>query len=98
MVDVETDMTETKTRLVYSIPASDVYRTLASRPQGLTGREAAEQLKRIGVNALQRIKGRPLYLKFLANFTHLMAILLWIGGIVAVIAKMPQLAVAVWMV
>lgn len=98
MVDVETGMIETKSHFVYSIPASDVYQALASRPQGLTGLEAAENLKRIGINALQKIKGRPLYLKFLANFTHLMAILLWVGGVVAVIAKMPQLALAVWMV
>jgi P-type Ca2+ transporter type 2C len=97
-VDSETDMIETKSNFVYSIPAPDVYQLLASRPKGLTGLEAAAQLKRIGINALQRIKGRPLYLKFLANFTHLMAILLWVGGIVAVIAKMPQLALAVWMV
>jgi magnesium-transporting ATPase (P-type) len=96
--DIETDMIETQTNLAYSIPASDVFKALASRPQGLTGLEAAEQLKRIGPNALRKIKGRPLYLKFLANFTHLMAILLWVGGIVAVIAKMPQLALAVWMV
>jgi P-type Ca2+ transporter type 2C len=98
MVDIETDMTETNSNFVYSLPASDVYRVLASRPQGLTGLEAAAQLKRIGINAIQKIKGRPLYLKFLANFTHLMAILLWVGGIVALVAKMPQLAVAVWMV
>jgi P-type Ca2+ transporter type 2C len=98
MADIETDMIETQSHFVYSIPASDVYPALASRPQGLTGPEAAAQLKRIGINALQKIKGRPLYLKFLANFTHLMAILLWVGGIVALITKMPQLALAVWMV
>ena len=27
-----------------------------------------------------------------------MAILLWVGGIVGIIAKMPQLAIAIWMV
>ena len=68
MADLETDVIETKSNLVYSIPPSDVYQALASRPQGLNGLEAAEQLKRIGINTLQKIKGRPLYLKFLANF------------------------------
>ena len=37
-------------------------------------------------------------MRFVSNFTHLMAVLLWIGGIVALIAEMPQLAVAVWLV
>ena len=56
------------------------------------------RLQQVGRNALREIKGRPLYLKFLANFTHLMAILLWIGGLVAFFARMPQLGVAVWLV
>jgi hypothetical protein len=47
---------------------------------------------------LAEIKGKPLILKFLGNFTHLMAILLWIGGIVGFIAQMPQLGIAIWMV
>jgi hypothetical protein len=48
---------------VYSIPTSDVYHALASRPQGLTGLEAAEQLKRIGANTIRMGKLRfcPLF-------------------------------------
>jgi len=37
-------------------------------------------------------------LKFLANFTHLMALLLWVGGLIGFIAQMPQLGVAIWTV
>ena len=53
MADLETDAIGTKSNLVYSIPAFDVHRALASRPQGLNGLEAAEQLKRIGIDVLQ---------------------------------------------
>jgi len=42
--------------------------------------------------------GKPLIVKFFANFTHLMAILLWVGGAVGFIAQMPQLGIAIWMV
>jgi P-type Ca2+ transporter type 2C len=98
MADIKTDRPVALSNFVYSMPASEVYQALVSRPQGLTGPEATERLKHIGINALRKIKGRPLYLKFLANFIHLMAILLWAGGIVALVAKMPQLALAVWMV
>lgn len=83
---------------IYSLSLTDVYPAVESQPLGLSQLEAEERLKRFGRNALREVKGKPLYLKFLANFTHLMAILLWIGGVVALIAQMPQLAIAVWMV
>ena len=44
------------------------------------------------------MKGKPLLFKFAANFTHLMAIMLWIGGAVGFLAQMPQLGIAIWMV
>jgi magnesium-transporting ATPase (P-type) len=75
-----------------------VYEALNTRPQGLTQAEAEERLQRFGRNAIREVKGKSLFLKFAANFTHLMAILLWVGGIVALIAQMPQLAIAIWMV
>jgi len=71
---------------------------MGTRPQGLTQAEATERLQRFGRNVIRKVKGKPLWLKFLTNFTHLMAILLWIGGIVGFIARMPQLGIAIWMV
>jgi Ca2+-transporting ATPase len=85
-------------RIIHTLPVADVFRVLATRPEGLTASEAGEHMNRFGPNALQKIQGKPLYVKFFANFTHLMALLLWAGGIVAFIARMPQLGVAVWMV
>jgi magnesium-transporting ATPase (P-type) len=64
----------------------------------LTQVEIKQRLHRFGRNVIHEVKGKPLWLKFLANFTHLMAILLWIGGIIAFIAQMPQLGIAIWMV
>jgi Ca2+-transporting ATPase len=83
---------------IHSLPVSQVHAALATRPNGLTPAEAAERLQQHGPNAIREIRGRPLIFKFLANFTHLMAILLWVGGIVALAARMPQLAVAIWLV
>jgi magnesium-transporting ATPase (P-type) len=82
----------------YSLNPRELYEKLGSRPQGLNQSEAEERLAKFGKNELQKIKGTPLIVKLLSNFTHLMAILLWVGGILAIIAEMPQLAVAVWMV
>ena len=83
---------------IHKLPIREVYGVLATRPQGLTQAEAEERLRRFGSNVIQEVKGRPLFLEFLSNFTHLMAILLWVGGVVALIAQMPQLAIAIWLV
>ncbi len=83
---------------VHTLMIPDVYRALETRPQGLTQAEVEVRLQQYGKNIIQKVKGKPLYVKFLANFTHLMAILLWIGGFVAFFAQMPQLGIAVWMV
>jgi magnesium-transporting ATPase (P-type) len=79
-----------------SIPL--VYSILKSGAGGLTQDEAKKRLQQYGPNIITKVKGKPLYLKFLANFTHLMAILLWVGGIVAFLAQMPQIGIAIWMV
>jgi Ca2+-transporting ATPase len=81
-----------------ALPIPDVYWVLLTRPSGLSGAEARERLQRYGPNRIHEIRGKPLYRRFLANFTHLMAILLWIGGLVGFIAQMPQLGIAIWMV
>ena len=86
-----------RTKLV-AIQAKDVYTLLESSPAGLEKQEVLSRQKKYGPNLLQSEKKTPLVIKFLANFTHMMAILLWVGGIAAIVAKMPQLAIAVWMV
>lgn len=83
---------------IHKLPIREVYSVLATRPQGLTQAEAEERLRRFGSNVIREVRGKPLIFQFLANFTHLMAILLWVGGGVALIARMPQLAIAIWLV
>ena len=83
---------------IQTLPIPDVYRAVSSCAEGLSQAEAAERLRMFGPNTILEIKGKSLILKFLANFTHLLAILLWVGGIVALTAGMPQLAVAIWLV
>ncbi|MFZ3071575.1 MAG: cation-transporting P-type ATPase [Anaerolineaceae bacterium] len=75
-----------------------LYEGLSSRPEGLTQDEAKQRLEAFGTNVLKEVKGTPLIVKFLSNFTHLMAIMLWVAGIGAFFADMPQLGIAVWAV
>ena len=85
----------------HTIPAltvSELYERYATGPGGLPQAEAEERLRHYGKNVIREVKGKPLIFKFLANFTHLMAIMLWIGGAVGFIARLPQLGIAIWMV
>jgi P-type Ca2+ transporter type 2C len=83
---------------VATLPTAEVYQALGTQPGGLTQAEATARLQRYGPNAIREIKGTPLVLKFLANFTHVTALLLWAGGAMAFIARMPQLGWAIWAV
>ena len=65
---------------------------------GLTAGVAAARLAQHGRNELHEGRRTPLSRRLLANFTHLMASLLWIAGGMAFVAGMPQLGVAVWLV
>ncbi len=83
---------------VEEMSSAEIYLTFGTRPEGLSHKEAEERLKRLGPNSIREIRGKSLLVKFLANFIHLMAVLLWIAGFVALAAKMPQLAISIWTV
>jgi P-type Ca2+ transporter type 2C len=93
--------TEPEVRLassIHTLSISDVFTALVTDLQGLAQAEAEARLRRAGPNAIVEITGKSPYLKSLANFTHLMAILLWAGGVAAFVAHMPQLGIAIWLV
>lgn len=83
---------------VESLPASEVFRALETGAGGLDAGEAGVRLARFGHNEIAAARKRALLPRFLANFAHLMALLLWAAGFVALAARMPQLAVSIWTV
>ncbi len=95
---VVTSNTEVTNTDVQKLSGQEVYSFLRTRATGLTQIEAQARLKQYGPNTIVEVRKTPLIVKLLANFTHLMALLLWIGGIVALVAQLPQLAVAIWLV
>jgi P-type Ca2+ transporter type 2C len=76
----------------------EVYELLDSAPEGLSAHDATARLAAFGHNVLEEVVPPRLWRSFLANVTHLMAVLLWAGGVLAMLAALPQLAVAVWTV
>ena len=79
-------------------PIESVLTMQGSSRAGLTSEEAAQRQAREGKNLIESGKKRSPILAFLSNFTHLMAILLWVAGIIAFVAGMPELGCAVWLV
>ncbi|BCN29598.1 cation-translocating P-type ATPase [Anaeromicropila herbilytica] len=93
------ESTQSKTKdNIYKLPTDKVYEVLGTTPGGLSKEVAEQRQKEHGKNIIETIKKKSALLTFLANFTHLMAILLWVGGLVAFWADMPQLGVAIWLV
>ena len=80
------------------LPEAEVYRTLETNSGGISREEAERRLRMYGRNTIEEKKGKPLIVRFASNFTHLMAILLWVGAIVSFVAQMPQLGVAIILV
>ncbi len=66
---------------------------------GLSEAEAGRRLLVHGPNRLPAARAKESRLRQVArNFTHLMALLLWVAGGIAFVAEMPQLGIAIWAV
>jgi P-type Ca2+ transporter type 2C len=62
---------------------------------GLTSAQAADRLRSAGPNVLAAARPPHWVRRFLRNFTHLFALLLWAGAVLAWVGGMPELAAAV---
>lgn len=72
-----------------------------SRPfesAGLSSKEVELRRKRYGPNVLARSPHLPLWRRLLSQLVHFFAIMLWIAGGLAILAGMPQLGFAIFVV
>ncbi|WP_246858502.1 cation-transporting P-type ATPase [Citricoccus sp. SGAir0253] len=63
--------------------------------RGLSTAEARRVQAETGRNELPRVRQVPAWRRFAGQFTHFFALLLWGAAVLALVAGMPQLAVAV---
>ncbi len=78
----------------HELSEDEVFRALGTSPKGLSKDEALRRLQRDGRNLIKERPSTPAWRKFLSNFFHFFAILLWIGGILAFVGKTPELGYA----
>jgi len=85
-------------KLISSLTVSEVYKAFGTNKSGLGNQEADDRLTYFGRNLIRKLRTRPLYLDFLSNFTHTMALLLWVGGLIAFITQSPELGFSIWII
>jgi magnesium-transporting ATPase (P-type) len=93
---------EQQTAHLANLSLADVLAALQTSDMGLDAAEALRRLNEFGPNQINEIKGEPLWLGFLREFTHFFAIILWLAIGLALFAEtrnpgegMWQLAVAI---
>src|SRR3972149_12085872 len=84
----------------YKLDDKELFETLKVDTNGLTGEEAKKRLEIYGSNVIKEKKKRSLILRFIDNFIHLFAIILWIAAGLCFIPRvnMPQLGYAIILV
>ena len=83
---------------IWSLRVDAVLEAMATTRHGLSDAEAQQRLERFGANVLPQPQSRPLLLRLADQMVHPMALLLWIGGGLALLSGSQQLAVAIWAV
>src|SRR5688572_3971203 len=75
---------------VHSLPSHDVYAALHTAPEGLSRDEAGRRLREFGPNELSPSRRTFIGWKLLRQFTHFLALLLWIAACLAYLASYLQ--------
>ena len=88
---------DVKMKILYIDPV-EACKLMDSDMRGLSSQEALKRLKEYGKNEIIQKKPESMVKKFFANFTSLMALLLWGGGIMAIISGSLELGISIFCV
>ncbi len=81
---------------IYSLRVQEVFQALESSPDGLLTDDASSRLSLFGSNLLSEPPRTPSWRKFIVHIFHPLAILLWIAGCLAFVARQPVLGIVIW--
>jgi len=84
--------------LEVTVPALVTNQPVPAGYGGLTSADAASLLATNGPNRLAPPQGVRAWRRLLAEFTHFFALMLWVAGGLALVAGMPQLGIAIFVV
>src|SRR4030067_2040929 len=72
---------------INNLTKEEVLHNLVTSENGLTEEEAKRRLSEFGPNEIEEVKKASLFIKFLKQFTHFLAILLWLGAGLAILSE-----------
>lgn len=73
---------------IHHLSPEQALTSLKSRETGLSRQEAAQRLAEFGPNRMERVRETPLWLRFVGEFTHFFALILWFAAALAFTAEM----------
>ena len=72
---------------IHQLSAADAIASLNSNPQGLSSTEAMRRLGEYGLNRVEEVARESTLLRFLKEFTHFFALILWLAAGLAFVAE-----------
>jgi calcium-translocating P-type ATPase len=75
---------------IHQLSVEDALASLHSGPAGISEAEARRRLAEFGPNQVERIETTPLLVRFLRQFTHFFALILWVAAALALFAEIQQ--------
>ncbi|MBI4689548.1 MAG: cation-transporting P-type ATPase [Nitrospirae bacterium] len=72
---------------IHNLTKEEVFRTLVTSENGLTEIEAQRRLHEFGFNEIKEVKKKSLLIRFLGQFTHFLAILLWLAAFMSFLSE-----------
>jgi sodium/potassium-transporting ATPase subunit alpha len=72
---------------IQNLSKEEVIKTLVTSENGLSEENAGRRLQEYGLNEIKEVRKRPLYLRFISQFTHFLAILLWIAAMLCFLSE-----------
>jgi magnesium-transporting ATPase (P-type) len=74
----------------FALTKEEIHLELGTSDNGLEEAEAQNRLKELGPNRISKIRKKSLIMRFIYNFTNLLAVLMWIGSGLSFWAGMPE--------
>jgi sodium/potassium-transporting ATPase subunit alpha len=72
---------------INNLTRDEVLQSLVTSENGLSEEEARKRLLEFGPNEIREVRKRPLILRFLSQFTHFLAVLLWIAALLSFLSE-----------
>jgi sodium/potassium-transporting ATPase subunit alpha len=72
---------------IHNLSKEEVLQSLITSEKGLSEEDARRRLHEYGLNEITEVRKKPLYLRLLLQFTHFLAVLLWIASALSFLSE-----------